>query len=102
MSKLILARSQNTLFSLLWLPSVTINTRAVAGFPAVQSCMLALGSPAGQGIALQDNGGGNASNVNIPTVLFILPCLLMVIATPVALRVSDTLRTIFAQGFHGP
>jgi tight adherence protein C len=40
--------------------------------------------------------------LTIPTVLFILPCLLMVIATPVALRVSDTLRTIFAQGFHGP
>jgi tight adherence protein C len=35
----------------------------------------------------------------IPMMLFILPCLLMVIATPVALRVSDTLRQVIHKGF---
>jgi tight adherence protein C len=37
--------------------------------------------------------------LTIPTVLFILPCLLMVIGTPVALRVSDSLRAVFSKGF---
>src|SRR3984893_12821402 len=35
----------------------------------------------------------------IPMMLFILPCLLMVIGTPVALRVSDTLRQVLHKGF---
>src|SRR6516165_4363074 len=38
--------------------------------------------------------------LTIPTVLFILPCLLMVIATPVALRVSDSLRAVFSRGLQ--
>ena len=38
--------------------------------------------------------------LTIPTVLFILPCLLMVIGTPVALRVSDSLRAVFSRGFY--
>jgi hypothetical protein len=63
--EVILAQQQSTFFSLLSLASanVTINTRAVAGFPNVTSCMLAL-SPSGTD--LQDNGGGNATNLNIP------------------------------------
>jgi hypothetical protein len=32
-------------------------------------------------------------------MLFILPCLLMVIGTPVVLRVGDTLRQVFHKGF---
>jgi tight adherence protein C len=35
----------------------------------------------------------------IPMMLFILPCLLMVIGTPVVLRVGDTLRQVFHKGF---
>jgi len=38
--------------------------------------------------------------LTIPTVLFILPCLLMVIGTPVALRVSDSLRAVFSKGLQ--
>jgi tight adherence protein C len=34
----------------------------------------------------------------IPMMLFILPCLLMVIGTPVALRVGDTLRQVIHKG----
>ncbi|HEV2097315.1 MAG TPA: pilus assembly protein TadG-related protein [Stellaceae bacterium] len=63
--EVILAQQQSTFFSFLSLASanVTIDTRAVAGFPNVTSCMLAL-SPSGTD--LQDNGGGNATNLNIP------------------------------------
>jgi tight adherence protein C len=35
----------------------------------------------------------------IPMMMFILPCLLMVIGTPVALRVGDTLRQVIHKGF---
>jgi tight adherence protein C len=35
----------------------------------------------------------------IPMMLFILPCLLLVIGTPVALRVGDTLRQVLHKGF---
>jgi tight adherence protein C len=38
--------------------------------------------------------------LTIPTVLFILPSLLMVIGTPVALRVSDSLRGVFSKGLQ--
>jgi len=34
----------------------------------------------------------------IPMMMFILPCLLMVIGTPVALRVGDTLRQVIHKG----
>jgi len=34
----------------------------------------------------------------IPMMMFILPCLLMVIGTPVALRVGDTLRQVLHKG----
>ncbi len=35
----------------------------------------------------------------IPLMLFILPCLLMVIGAPVAIRVIDALSTVLAKGF---
>jgi tight adherence protein C len=35
----------------------------------------------------------------VPMMLFILPCLLMVIGTPVVLRVGDTLRHVLHKGF---
>jgi Flp pilus assembly protein TadG len=69
--EVILAHQENSWFASFVLPNVTIDTRAVAHFPNVQSCMIGLGSPLGQGTVLNVNGGGNSINLNIPNCSFI-------------------------------
>jgi hypothetical protein len=51
--EVILAQQQNTFFASLFLPSVTIDTRAVAGLNAFKTCMIALGT---SGTDLKNNG----------------------------------------------
>jgi hypothetical protein len=63
--EVILAQAQNTFFAGLFLPSVTINTRAVAAIENVSTCMIGLGSPPGKGTVLDYKGGGFAE-LNIP------------------------------------
>jgi hypothetical protein len=53
MVEVILAQQQNAFFASLFLPNVTIDTRAVAGLKSFASCMLALGS---SGQDLKNNG----------------------------------------------
>jgi hypothetical protein len=51
--EVILAQQQNTFFASLFLPNVTIDTRAVAGLNAFKTCMIALGT---SGTDLKNNG----------------------------------------------
>jgi Flp pilus assembly protein TadG len=53
MVEVILAQPQSTFFASLFMPSVTIGTRAVAGLNAFKTCMIALGAG---GTDLQNNG----------------------------------------------
>ena len=53
MVEVILAQQQNAFFASLFLPNVTIDTRAVAGLNAFKTCMIALGT---SGTDLQNNG----------------------------------------------
>jgi Flp pilus assembly protein TadG len=69
MVEVILAQQQNAVFASLFLPSVTIDTRAVAGLQAFPSCMIALNT-SGQDL-LVNGGGSAAANLNIPACSFI-------------------------------
>ena len=64
--EVILAQTQSTFFANLFLPSVTINTRAVAAFETFSTCMVALSTT---GTDLQYKGGGHGS-LNIPNCAF--------------------------------
>lgn len=56
--EVILARKQNSLFAGLFVPSVTIDTRAVAGLKAFDTCMIALGTT---GTDLTNSGNATLS-----------------------------------------
>lgn len=64
--EVILAQTQNTFFASLALPSVTIDTRAVAAIENVSTCLIALST---KGTDLDYKGGGFAS-LNIPNCAF--------------------------------
>jgi hypothetical protein len=66
--EVILAQQQNTFFASLFLPSVTIDTRAVAGLKAFPTCMLALNL---NGQDLTAGGGGSAQNLTLTNCSFI-------------------------------
>jgi len=66
--EVILAQQQNTFFASLFLPSVTIDTRAVAGLKSFSTCMLALNL---SGQDLTAGGGGSAQNLTLTNCSFI-------------------------------
>jgi hypothetical protein len=66
--EVILAQQQNTFFASLFLPSVTIDTRAVAGRQPFQTCMIALNQT---GQDLNISGGGNqVANLSLTNCAF--------------------------------
>jgi hypothetical protein len=67
--EVILAQQQNTFFATLFMPSVTIETHAVAAIENVSTCMIGLGNPPGKGTVLDYKGGGFAQ-LNIPNCAF--------------------------------
>ncbi|MBV8739474.1 MAG: hypothetical protein JO007_19920 [Alphaproteobacteria bacterium] len=65
--EVILAQQQSSLFSLLWLPNVMIDARAVASVPQIATCMVALSAT---GTDLEYKGSGHGS-LNIPNCAFV-------------------------------
>ena len=67
--EVILAQTQNTFFASLFLPSVSIETRAVAAIENVPTCMIGLGTPPATNTDLAYRGGGN-NTINIQNCAF--------------------------------